>query len=65
MQGASNGRRHVGSRLFAAYAAASLVPVALLGLVLVRDYRREALASGLAQGRAQAAVSRRWRSPRP
>jgi diguanylate cyclase (GGDEF)-like protein len=56
MQGASNGRRHVGSRLFAAYAAASLVPVALLGLVLVRDYRREALASGLAQGRAQAAV---------
>jgi diguanylate cyclase len=56
MQGASFSRRHVGSRLFAAYAAASLVPVALLGVVLVRDYRREALASGLAQGRAQAAV---------
>jgi diguanylate cyclase (GGDEF)-like protein len=56
MQGASNSRRHVGSRLFAAYAAASLVPVALLGVVLVHDYRREALASGLAQGRAQAAV---------
>jgi diguanylate cyclase len=56
MQGASNSRRHVGSRLFAAYAAASLVPVALLGVVLVRDYRQEALASGLAQGRAQAAV---------
>jgi diguanylate cyclase (GGDEF)-like protein len=56
MQGVSNSRRHVGSRLFAAYAAASLVPVALLGVVLVRDYRREALASGLAQGRAQAAV---------
>jgi diguanylate cyclase len=30
--------------------------VALLGVVLVRDYQREALASGLAQGRAQAAV---------
>ena len=46
----------MGSRLFAAYAAASLVPVVLLGVVLVRDYRREALESGLAQGRAQAAV---------
>jgi diguanylate cyclase (GGDEF)-like protein len=56
MQGASKSRRHVGSRLFAAYAAASLVPVVLLGVVLVRDYRREALESGLAQGRAQAAV---------
>jgi diguanylate cyclase (GGDEF)-like protein len=56
MQAASKSRRHVGSRLFAAYAAASLVPVLLLGVVLVRDYRREALESGLAQGRAQAAV---------
>jgi diguanylate cyclase (GGDEF)-like protein len=56
MQAASKSRRHVGSRLFAAYAAASLVPVMLLGVVLVRDYRREALESGLAQGRAQAAV---------
>jgi diguanylate cyclase (GGDEF)-like protein len=56
MQAASKSRRHVGSRLFAAYAAASLVPVVLLGVVLVRDYRREALESGLAQGRAQAAV---------
>jgi diguanylate cyclase len=56
MQGASKSRRHVGSRLFAAYAAASLVPVVLLGVALVRDYRREALESGLAQGRAQAAV---------
>jgi diguanylate cyclase len=56
MQGTPKGRRHVGSRLFAAYAAASLVPVALLGVALVGDYQREALASGLAQGRAQAAV---------
>jgi diguanylate cyclase (GGDEF)-like protein len=56
MQRATKSRRHVGSRLFAAYAAASLVPVVLLGVVLVRDYRREALESGLAQGRAQAAV---------
>ena len=46
----------MGSRLFAAYAGASLIPVVLLGVVLVRDYRREALDSGLAQGRAQAAV---------
>jgi diguanylate cyclase (GGDEF)-like protein len=56
MQAASKSRRHVGSRLFAAYAAASLVPVVVLGAVLVRDYRREALESGLEQGRAQAAV---------
>jgi hypothetical protein len=56
MQRATKSRRHVGSRLFAAYAAASLVPVVLLGIVLVRDYRRGALESGLAQGRAQAAV---------
>ncbi len=48
--------RHVGSRLFAAYAAASLVPVVLLGAVLVRGAQREALESGLEQGRAQAAV---------
>jgi hypothetical protein len=42
--------------LFAAYAAASLVPVVLLGAVLVRGGQREALATGLEQGRAQAAV---------
>jgi diguanylate cyclase len=56
MQGTPKSRRHVGSRLFAAYAVASLVPLAVLGVALVGDYRREALASGLAQGRAQAAV---------
>jgi diguanylate cyclase (GGDEF)-like protein len=56
MQEVSKRRRHVGSRLFAAYAAASLVPVVLLGAVLVRGSQREALESGLEQGRAQAAV---------
>jgi diguanylate cyclase len=56
MQDASTRMRHVGSRLFAAYAAASLVPVVLLGAVLVRGSQREALESGLEQGRAQAAV---------
>jgi diguanylate cyclase len=56
MQRTTKSRWHVGSRLFAAYVGASLIPVALLGVVLVRDYRREALESGLAQGRAQAAV---------
>jgi diguanylate cyclase (GGDEF)-like protein len=48
--------RHVGSRLFAAYAAASLIPVVLLGAMLVRGSQREALESGLEHGRAQAAV---------
>jgi diguanylate cyclase (GGDEF)-like protein len=56
MHDASTRMRHVGSRLFAAYAAASLVPVVLLGAVLVRGSQREALESGLEQGRAQAAV---------
>jgi diguanylate cyclase len=52
----SKRRRRVGSRLFAAYAVASFVPVVLLGAVLVRGSQREALESGLEQGRAQAAV---------
>jgi diguanylate cyclase (GGDEF)-like protein len=56
MQQPSKRVGHVGSRLFAAYAAASLVPVVLLGAVLVRGSQREALESGLGQGRAQAAV---------
>jgi diguanylate cyclase (GGDEF)-like protein len=56
MQEPSKRMRHVGSRLFAAYAAASLVPVVLLGAVLVRGSQRETLESGLEQGRAQAAV---------
>jgi diguanylate cyclase (GGDEF)-like protein len=49
-------RGKAGSRLFLVYAAASLVPVALLGVVLVNGYEREAFAAGLKQGRAQAAV---------
>src|SRR3954454_533511 len=45
-----------GSRLFGAYAVASLVPVLVLGLVLLHGYRREATDRALGQGRAQAAV---------
>jgi diguanylate cyclase (GGDEF)-like protein len=45
-----------GSRLFLIYAVASLVPVLLLGVVLSRGYRHEALDRALVQGRAQAAV---------
>lgn len=44
------------SSLFVVYAAASLVPVVLLGAVLLHGYRHEALQHGLEQGRAQAAV---------
>jgi diguanylate cyclase len=56
MQEPSKSLPHVGSRLFVAYAAASLIPVVLLGAMLVRGSQREALESGLEQGRAQAAV---------
>jgi diguanylate cyclase (GGDEF)-like protein len=56
MKEPSKSMPHVGSRLFAAYAAASLIPVLLLGAMLVRGSQREALESGLEQGRAQAAV---------
>jgi len=49
-------RRRSGSRLFAIYAGASLVPLTLLGLVLVRDYQIGGLEHGRDQGRAQAAV---------
>jgi diguanylate cyclase (GGDEF)-like protein len=45
-----------GSRLFLAYAAASLVLVALLGGLLVQGYRGEAARQGRDQGRAQASV---------
>ncbi|MEV4639832.1 bifunctional diguanylate cyclase/phosphodiesterase [Actinoplanes sp. NPDC049548] len=45
-----------GSRLFAAYAAASLVPVAVLGAVLVTGYRADAIRQAEEQGRAQAVV---------
>ena len=55
----SRSRKHrsrAGSRLFAVYAVASLVPVLVLGVVLLRSYRHEALDRALGQGRAQAAV---------
>jgi diguanylate cyclase len=45
-----------GSRLFAIYAVASLVPLLVLGFVLFRSYGREGLDRALGQGRAQAAV---------
>ncbi len=49
-------RPGAGSRLFGIYAAASLVPVALLGAVLLHGYRQQAVQEGLEHGRAQAAV---------
>jgi len=48
--------RRAGSRLLAIYAVASLVPVALLGAILVQDYRDAGVERGRDQGRAQAAV---------
>ena len=45
-----------GSRLFLAYAAASLVLVALLGGLMVQTYRGDAAQQGEDQGRAQASV---------
>ncbi|MEU7908753.1 bifunctional diguanylate cyclase/phosphodiesterase [Actinoplanes sp. NPDC049118] len=57
MRRRSTGRRGAtGSRLFLAYAAASLVLVVLLGAMLVRSYREDAERQGRNQGRAQAAV---------
>jgi diguanylate cyclase (GGDEF)-like protein len=44
------------SNLFLLFAAASLAPVILLGLVLIHGYQDQALQRGMAQGRAQAAV---------
>ncbi len=49
-------RSRAGSRLFAIYAAASLLPVVALGAVLVQGYEQEALERGREQGRAQASV---------
>ncbi|SHF59320.1 putative bifunctional diguanylate cyclase/phosphodiesterase [Geodermatophilus nigrescens] len=45
-----------GTRLFAAYAAASLVPVVVLGAVLSSGSRQDAVDRALEYGRAQAAV---------
>ncbi|AEV81512.1 diguanylate cyclase [Actinoplanes sp. SE50] len=44
------------SRLFATYAAASLIPVMVLGAVMWQGYRRDAAEQGRRQGLAQAAV---------
>ncbi|MBG0832937.1 GGDEF domain-containing protein [Planomonospora sp. ID67723] len=43
-----------GSRLFAAFAVVSLVPVILLGVMLVRGHTEDAVTEGLQRGRAQA-----------
>src|SRR3712207_3774274 len=47
---------NAGSRLFAAYAVASLITVGVLGAVLTQGYRDEAADRGRDQGFAQAAV---------
>ncbi|HEX5205316.1 MAG TPA: bifunctional diguanylate cyclase/phosphodiesterase [Actinoplanes sp.] len=51
-----NGRDRPTWRLFLAYAAASLLPVLLLGLVLSYALAAEAHSRGLAEGRAQASL---------
>jgi diguanylate cyclase (GGDEF)-like protein len=43
-------------RMFASYAAISLVPVAMLGVVLAGSLRAEARQRGLAQGRSEASL---------
>ena len=49
-------RSRVGAGLFAVYAIASLVPVAVLGAVLVHGYHDSGINRAEEQGRAQAAV---------
>ena len=48
--------RRAAGRLFLAYTLASLLPLLALAGALVQDLRREAVARGLDQGRAQSAV---------
>jgi diguanylate cyclase (GGDEF)-like protein len=55
-RGGTGSGTSAGSRLFLAYAAASLVLVALLGGLLVRGYREDAARQSEDQGRAQASV---------
>lgn len=50
-----SGRRRA-TRLFAVYAAASLVPVVALGALLAVSYRADATGRGLAEARGQAAL---------
>jgi diguanylate cyclase (GGDEF)-like protein len=49
-------RRRRATRLFAVYAAASLVPVVALGALLAASYRADATDRGLAEARSQAAL---------
>jgi diguanylate cyclase (GGDEF)-like protein len=49
-------RSRTGASLFAVYAVASLVPVVVLGVVLMRGYHDDGVSHALDQGRAQAAV---------
>ena len=55
-QRAARRRVHKGTTLLAIYAAASLVPVAALGVMLMRGYHDAGVTRALDQGRAQAAV---------
>jgi diguanylate cyclase len=49
-------RSRMGASLFAVYAIASLVPVSVVGVVLMRGYHDDGVSHALDQGRAQAAV---------
>jgi len=51
--------RTPGSRLFALYVLASLIPISVIGFVLVRGYNDSGVEFGRDQGRAQAAVIER------
>jgi diguanylate cyclase (GGDEF)-like protein len=53
---ASPGRSQSLGRLYARYAAISLVPIVILGIVLAGSLRTEANRQGLAEGRSQAAL---------
>jgi diguanylate cyclase (GGDEF)-like protein len=55
MRSDSPGRRPA-SRLFAVYAAASLVPVVALGALLAATYRGDATRAGVAEARSQAGL---------
>jgi diguanylate cyclase (GGDEF)-like protein len=52
----ASGTPHSASRLFAVYAAISLVPVIILGLVLASSYRSETARRGLAEARSEASL---------
>ncbi|HEY5032605.1 MAG TPA: EAL domain-containing protein [Actinomycetes bacterium] len=52
----ASGTPHSASRLFAVYAAISLVPVIVLGLVLASSYRSETARRGLAEARSEASL---------